>query len=132
MQPETLDVSSCKDADGGWALALQTPYGDTLRSAQANKVNGHYIRWDNLKAGEYQLLVRGYPAGYDATSLDGYICCTEGGGYSIVLSRGLDVVGTVYFFPSADQGLALPSTTLLASTSMAEVAFLDTRRYFIR
>lgn len=99
MRPETLDTSECRDAEGGYSLALVTPYGDTLRLRDANRADPDYIRWSNLKAGEYQLVVRAFPDGYDASSLDGYVCCTEGGGYSIRFTPGLDVVGTLYFFP---------------------------------
>jgi hypothetical protein len=128
MDANTLNTSRCKDADGGWALALQTPFGDTLRSSQANNVNGHYIRWGNLKAGEYQLLVRQLPEGYGSTSLDGYVCCTAGGGYSIVLSKGLLVVGTIYLFPVNTASIDNPA--LLRADVGVAVAdlFWDARR----
>jgi hypothetical protein len=102
MRPETIDVSLCTRAKGGFSLALQTPFGDTLRLRDANRYNDHYVRWSQLKAGNYQLLVRKAPDGYDASSLDGYICCTAGGGYEINLTRGLSVVGTLYFFPPTE------------------------------
>lgn len=97
--PEDFVAEDCTRADGGFALALVTPYGDTLRHRDANRRTDDYMRWSNLKAGEYQLLVREVPEGYASYSLDGYTCCTEGGGFTIDLTPGLSVVGTVYFFP---------------------------------
>lgn len=99
--PDDFVPEECVRADGGWSVALVTPYGDTLRLRDADRRTDDYIRWSRLKAGEYQLLVREAPEGYVVSSLDGYTCCTEGGGYSIRLTRGLSVVGTLYFFPES-------------------------------
>jgi hypothetical protein len=101
MTPEEFDAESCARANGDWSVALVTPYGDTLRLREANRVTDDYIRWSDLKAGDYELLVRQAPEGYEPHSLDGYLCCTDGGGYTIRLSPGLSVVGTIYFFPES-------------------------------
>jgi hypothetical protein len=97
--PEDFVAEECARAEGGYALALVTPYGDTLRLRDADRRTDDYIRWSSLKAGEYQLLVREVPEGYASYSLDGYTCCTDGGGFTIRLTPGLSVIGTIYFFP---------------------------------
>lgn len=98
MRPETLDASRCTKAKGGFNLWLANPYGDPLRLRDANRLEDDYIRWDNLKAGDYTLLVRDIPNGYDISSLDGYLCCRTSDGYSLVLEKGAQIYGTLYFF----------------------------------
>jgi hypothetical protein len=114
MRPETLDASKCKRANGGYNLWLDTPYGDTLRLRDANKLKDDYIRWDDLKAGTYILLVRQIPKGYDISSLDGYLCCRASDGYSLTLSRGTNVRGTLYFFRPDSSGSSSSSASQTA------------------
>jgi hypothetical protein len=99
MRIETLDASKCSKAKGNWNLWLDSPYGSPLRLRDANRLENDYIRWDNLKAGKYVLLVREMPKGYDQSSLDGYRCCRTSAGYAITLKPGDQVFGTLYFFP---------------------------------
>jgi hypothetical protein len=98
MRPESFEPDQCGPAQGDFSLALVTPFDETLRLRHANRYDDNYVRWSQLKSGTYQLVVRKNPDGYDAHSLDGYLCCTDGGGYEIRLGRGEKVIGTIYFF----------------------------------
>lgn len=98
MRPESFDGDRCRDAGDDYRLSLVTPFGDVLRHGDANRANPGYIRWSDLKAGEYQLVVRRFPDGYDAVSLDGFLCCTPEGGFAIRFTRGTTLFGTLYFF----------------------------------
>jgi len=99
MTPESFDPEECRRAEGGFSLALVTPFGEELRLRHANRHNDHFVRWSQLKSGVYVLEVRAFPDGYESYSLDGFVCCTLDNGFRIRLGRGESVIGTIYFFP---------------------------------
>ena len=100
MTPDSFDAEECRRAEGGYNLALVTPFGEELRLRHADRANAHFVRWSRLKAGIYVLEVRELPEGYGSYSLDGYACCTQDDGYRLRLGRGQSVRGTLYFFPA--------------------------------
>jgi hypothetical protein len=100
MTPEDFDPEECGRANGNFSLALVTPFGEELRLRHANRYDDDFVRWSQLKSGEYVLEVREFPKGYSSWSLDQFVCCTQDDGFRIRLGREESVVGTIYFFRS--------------------------------
>lgn len=99
--PYSFDLTACTRANGGYRIYLRNSDGVLIRLSEANRYDTSYVRWSDLRAGKYELLIRALPNGYVDHSLDGYICCAGGAGYQLRLQRGESVLGFLYFFPPA-------------------------------
>ena len=108
----------CSAGYGGYDLNLVMPDGTVLTLANASEVTGSYVAWTGLAAGDYQLIITAIPPGYDSVTLDGYICCSVYGGYSLSVGDGAYITGTLYFYqpyvaptavPAVDTPTAIPA-----------------------
>jgi hypothetical protein len=101
MRPETLNADACGPLDGGYDLLLVRADGFTLGIADAPLVAPHTIRWSGLVSSTYELLIVQLPAGHDTAALDGYVCCSPAGGFTLVVGPGDQLWGTMTFFQPA-------------------------------
>ncbi|MGI8475741.1 MAG: hypothetical protein ACR2OO_05155 [Thermomicrobiales bacterium] len=103
VRPESADLTPCQPADGGFNLTLVKPDGGRLSLGAASERTRSRAIWSGLAAGQYELLIKTIPDGYDTAALDGYVCCTANGGFTLIVPDGATIAGTLYFFlPAPD------------------------------
>jgi hypothetical protein len=97
VRPETgiPGLPYCGPGNGYYDLSLIDPDGKVMDASEATAT---YVVWPNLKPGVYQLIVNLIPPGYDAFTLDGYLCCSTPGGYLLTVDKNANVVGTIYVY----------------------------------
>lgn len=101
MRPATLNVNACTGLPGGYNLNLVGDSGLTLGIGDAPLVAPNTIQWSGLPADTYELLIAELPTGFDTVALDGYVCCTPRGGFTLVIDDGAQLYGTLTFFQPA-------------------------------